>query len=309
MKISNLLSLLSARLRTSKVTSSIRWNTPATGCGAINEQTPDSSPDAIDRAARHALMIGRGHRQKLQTWLGSGLNSLSILELGPGPDFGSVAYLACYGAKPHVADRWLPKWHPEFHPAVYRRMADILALEEPEADISILEELAAAGKHGTKLLPTFHSAEHLEDVPDLSMDAVVSNAVFEHIADASAAARAIARVTKHGGISLHQVDLRDHRDFNSPLEFLLLSQKELENWLIQTQTHAGHPRRRSAYESAFAAAGFETVFVEVNGWVDETYLAEFKTRLEAAKDSVWHESSGSDLTDVGVCFVLRKPTL
>ncbi len=277
--------------------------------GAINEQVPDASPEAIDRAARHALMIGRGHRQKLQMWHPIGLDGLSVLELGPGPEFGSAAYLACYGAKPHVADRWLPKWHQAFHPAVYQQMAEILKLEEPEADISILEELALAGKHGTKLLPTFHSAERLEDVPNSSMDAVVSNAVFEHIADAEAAAHAIARVTKPGGTNLHQVDLRDHRDFEKPLEFLLLSQAKLEAWLIETKTHAGHPRRRSAYEAAFTSAGLEIVFVEVNQQVDQNYLATLKPRLEATKDSVWHKCSGSDLTDIGICFVLRKPAL
>lgn len=273
----------------------------------INEQIPDSTPEAIDHAARHALMVGRGHRQKLQMWRDGGIEGLDVLELGPGPEFGSVAYLACYGAKPHVADRWLPKWHPDFHPAVYRRMAEILAVEEPDANTTILEKLAAAGQHGTQLLPTFHSAEHLENVPNSSMDAVVSNAVFEHIADLSAAAMAIARVTKPGGISLHQVDLRDHNDFDHPLEFLLLSQAKLDAWLIQTQTHAGHPRRRSAYEAAFAAAGFESIFVEVNLRAEEAYLEEFKTRLEAAKESLWRHCSGPDLTDIGICFVLRKP--
>ena len=53
-------------------------------------------------------------------------------------------------------------------------------------------------------------------------DALVSNAVLERIKNANKAFTELFRVTSSGGVGLHQVDYRDHRDFARPLEHLLL---------------------------------------------------------------------------------------
>ena len=46
------------------------------------------------------------------------------------------------------------------------------------------------------------------------------NAVFEHIEDPEGAIRDISRTLTPGGHTMHRVDLRDHRDFSKPLDFL-----------------------------------------------------------------------------------------
>ena len=52
------------------------------------------------------------------------------------------------------------------------------------------------------------------------VDFAFSNAVFEHIEDPEGAIEEIARTLSPGGQTMHRVDLRDHRDFSKPLEFL-----------------------------------------------------------------------------------------
>jgi SAM-dependent methyltransferase len=268
----------------------------------------DTSPSGITDAARHALMLGRGHLQKITDWDNGLREGYAVLELGPGPNFGSVAYLACFGARPAAADRWIAIWDPSYHPLVYDRMAEILAIEEPSTNTSALSALASAGQHCAPLMPTYQAAETLEGVLDNSMDAVVSNAVLEHVEDEAAVAQAIYRVTKPGGISIHQIDLRDHRDFSQPLEYLLLSQVQLTKWLKETGTHAGHPRRRSVYEAAFVSAGFEILCADVNEKLDTMYRLEFEPRLRATTSSAWQNCDGSDLSDIGICLIMRKPT-
>jgi len=70
-----------------------------------------------------------------------------------------------------------------------------------------------------------HSVEALP-FADSSFDLVYTSAAFEHFMEPDAAVHEMARVTRPGGFSFHIVDLRDHRNFSRPLEFLKLPQAE-----------------------------------------------------------------------------------
>jgi hypothetical protein len=54
-------------------------------------------------------------------------------------------------------------------------------------------------------------------------DLIVSNAVLEHVFDFASACRMLAMLTRIGGVNSHQIDFRDHLNFERPLEFLLRS--------------------------------------------------------------------------------------
>lgn len=62
-------------------------------------------------------------------------------------------------------------------------------------------------------------------LPSASFDFVYSTACLEHVDDPAGAVRTIARVLKPGGATCHQIDLRDHTDFEAPLSFLKYSDR------------------------------------------------------------------------------------
>jgi SAM-dependent methyltransferase len=80
------------------------------------------------------------------------------------------------------------------------------------------------------------SVEHLPFADD-SFDCVYSFATFEHFRDPEAAAAELHRITKPGGINFHSVDLRDHRNFEEPLEFLSMTE---DRWQEQGRQSNGY---------------------------------------------------------------------
>lgn len=94
--------------------------------------------------------------------------------------------------------------------------------------------------------------DHLSDFASrhkAMMDWVVSTSVFEHVADVQANVAACARVTRPGGINVHQIDLRDHF-FKYPFEMLCYSEKMWKNWLNPSSNL--NRWRLHQYETVFA---------------------------------------------------------
>lgn len=274
---------------------------------AINAETQDSSPAAIEAAAQHAFQIGLSHLQKINDWMARPAAGLDILELGPGPNFGSTLTLAAMGANVAVADRWLPTWDNAYHGPVYTRLASLIEAQLSGHDTSSLRALIGAGSHLMEVVTTFSDAEHLPGAPLDGFDLVLSNAVFEHIVDIEAAASRLFEVTRPGGINVHQIDFRDHRDFNRPLEYLLMTPAEQAVWLRQTDHHCGTQRRAGAYVAAFERAGFEIIRAHVSLEVDQAYLADFLPRLRGYDGARLQHAPVEELIELSTGYVLRKP--
>ncbi|MFY9344349.1 MAG: methyltransferase domain-containing protein [Planctomycetota bacterium] len=84
-------------------------------------------------------------------------------------------------------------------------------------------------------------------------DVVISNAFLEHIPDVARGVREIARITKPGGYSVHNIDMTDHRRYANaagPLDFLT----EASSSPI---LHHSNRLRLSDFAAIFEAAGFE----------------------------------------------------
>jgi hypothetical protein len=62
------------------------------------------------------------------------LHDKTVLEIGPGTNFGPILVLACYEAVPIVADRFLAPWNPSYHFRFYREFRAELVREHPEVD-------------------------------------------------------------------------------------------------------------------------------------------------------------------------------
>ncbi len=64
------------------------------------------------------------------------------------------------------------------------------------------------------------------DFPEASFDLIFSNAVLEHVREPLAFLRNMRRMLKQDGWYVHAIDLRDHRDFSRPTDFLKLTDAE-----------------------------------------------------------------------------------
>lgn len=93
-----------------------------------------------------------------------------------------------------------------------------------------------------KQLPEF-AADH-----PACVDWVVSSSVFEHVEEVEANVAACARITRPGGINVHEIDLRDHF-FKHPFEMLCYSERTWRRWL-NASNHLNR-WRVSSYEEAF----------------------------------------------------------
>ncbi|MFH2038238.1 MAG: class I SAM-dependent methyltransferase [Chloroflexota bacterium] len=90
-------------------------------------------------------------------------------------------------------------------------------------------------------------------------DLVVSISVYEHLQDVPGITRALAGITKPGGVHLHLVDLRDHF-FKYPFEMLCYSEKIWAGWLNPASHHNRY--RFGDYQKVFEEL-FKEVEIEV----------------------------------------------
>src|SRR5262245_23566677 len=152
-----------------------RWFMPS--C-PFNHLSGSYSPEHIERDVDYALQVGRNYL----AWIGDSfsLRGIKVLELGPGINFGSTFYLAAHGAVPGVADRFLAPWNAGYHPGFYRRLLERLRQDEPHLDTERLAACVGAGAYLPDAISQYqHGSEDL-DLPDGSVDLVISNAVLEH---------------------------------------------------------------------------------------------------------------------------------
>ena len=91
---------------------------------------------------------------------------------------------------------------------------------------------------------------------DGEVDVVISNAFFEHIPRPEAAIAELARVTKKGGLGIHNIDTSDHRRYwdraRHPLEFLT-------EVTTEPLSHGSNRLRPWQFVSLFERHGFELV--------------------------------------------------
>lgn len=254
----------------------------------------------IQRAAEHSINIGTVAAD-ISKQNGLPLDG-RILELGPGTDFGPALLLGENASELVVADRFLSGWQEQFHPLVYRKMQTALGRKS-----RLLDRVVENDSYDGAVTCLQEDAGNLSSIEDNSIDLIYSNAVLEHVHPLDAAIQEMFRVTQAGGYGAHQVDFRYHRDFDLPLEHLLLTYEEYQTVLDVTHCEAGCQTRINQASEMFEQAGFTVVSIDVNIEADCAYLDNFLARLKRAKISPYQEFSREELAGVSARFIVMKP--
>lgn len=272
---------------------------------AVNDHVPTPTPEDLAYQIEYALTPGA-----LQVWrlegLGIPIAGARILEIGPGVAFGAAAYLRAAGAHVTVADRWLSRWSDPYHGPIYSGIADKL---EGKAgfDVAPLRRMVdAKGYVDGTITCLLEPSEALRSIADGAFDAVLSNAVLEHVETPARAFPELFRVTRPGGVGLHQVDYRDHRNFDTPLEHLTMKPGEFDRLNRRFHMEYGSQCRQPEYARELTAAGFVIERYERSETANADYLDDLMKRLSTSGRSQpgW---SREVLGDLGGLFFLRRP--
>jgi SAM-dependent methyltransferase len=235
------------------------------------------------------------------------LRNKTVLEIGPGTNFGPLFLLACHGAIPIVADRFLAPWDPDYHPCFYRTFRSELMRKHSEIDPGPIDRLIQSDGYPEDVLRRVTSGAESLALPSNSVDIALSNAVFEHLEDHSKAFSELFRITKPGGWGFHQVDFRDHRSFERPLEHLLMSPREFQRLANGCFRECGTALRHYELSRLFRDCGFELQQFTANEFATPEYLADFMRRLRKSRRSSYREASEEQLRVLSGFFIVRKP--
>jgi SAM-dependent methyltransferase len=222
-----------------------------------------------------------------------------VLELGPGPNLAPQLILASLGAEVIVADPYLPAWDPEYHPALYRGLT-----ERWSGPTAALAAAVAKGSHDGLVTAVAEPAEKLASIESGSIDFLFSNAVLEHIVDIGEVSAETARVTRTGGIASHSIDLRDHRDFERPLEHLMHGERFFRALVRVIGFEIGNRLRSIEFWAHFENSGWDVLERRTTS-ADLDYLDEATARLRRSR-SIYRRWPTEDLARTGVYFVLRR---
>lgn len=262
-------------------------------------------PRAIAADVEYGLGSGRTYLYWLRS-NGVNIDGAQVLEIGPGIAFGPMAYLTAYGVRVAVADRWLAPWEAGYHDRYYGLLAERLAAEDEGADATVVRRLADRGGYEGGPIETIRQpAESLDrDFRD-RFDAVFSNAVLEHVADVERSLESCARITRPGGLGFHQIDFRDHRNFDRPLDHLLMNPEDFLALSKSAYHEYGSTRRREDYGGAFRKAGFEIVSHQ-SQTADDAYIAELRSKLERGSPEQRRLAANPHLADIGGFYVVKR---
>ncbi len=201
------------------------------------------------------------------------LKNKKLLEIGPGQDFGIAFILIDLGLSEAILiDPYLIEWKAHYHPLYYESLLQEVQKKYPLVEFSSLKEIIRNQSHDASKLRCYNlGIEKVFEVEDGTIDISISNACFEHFVYPELAVKELARITKKGGIGFHQIDLRDHRNYNKPLEFLTFPDKLFLKIKKMTDARFGNRLRYNEYKEIFEEAGFLVEF-KVDSFADEAYL-------------------------------------
>lgn len=178
------------------------------------------------------------------------------------------------GARVTVFDKYLVEWHEAYHPRFYRLLRAELEAAERPFDLRLLDRVITECRHPAGVIEAGRGdlGSGRLDLATGSFDAIVSNAALEHVADVPKLCAELWRVTRPGGVGIHQIDFRDHSNDRRPLDFLAVSDDRYARTFVGGQGGGGNRVRPSEFRAAFREAGFDVIRFEPNCFADGAYV-------------------------------------
>jgi SAM-dependent methyltransferase len=226
--------------------------------------------------ARYEKQIFDSWIRQLERWVGRS-KGLDVLELGPGIALATQILLAERGNRITVLDRYPPSWRDKFHPAVYAHVAQMVG-----GSAELERSAKAAGFEDICVRQVSEPAEKMKSLRNEEFDVVLSNAVMEHIRDLDRVCSELARVTKVGGLNIHQIDLGYHKNRERPLDHLLLSEVDFYQEANAAQFEYGNRWRAKEFIARFERAGMVIKHVYVSQRADPGYLGEVREQIRSS---------------------------
>lgn len=197
-----------------------------------------------------------------------------ILEIGVGNSLGLTYLLIKQGAKEAIAldkERKINYWLDKF---MRKRM---------NIDASKINFI----KSSVERMP----------IPSESIDFCYSFAVLEHVRNPYHAVREIYRVLTKGAMTVHFIDLKDHRNPDNPLAFLAIRDTI---WNL-AQPHTNRLRSMH-WRKLFEGVGFEIVNFAITDTVSDKYVNQIAERFSKQ----FKRFSVEELKIGGIAITARK---
>lgn len=194
----------------------------------------------------------------------------TILEIGPGESFGVALKLLGLGARRVVCvDRFDSMLPPKLQNAIYEKILSRMPPEQ-RARVEGVVRLEGDEIHldEERLSYISCSLDELDRiVPAGTFDITLSRAVLEHVYEIDKALGVLDVLLKPGGLSIHEIDFRDHGIFSGRhLHPLTMFAIPSEVW-HRMGSHTGAPNRRTL--------SFFRDFFERKGYSVQTAITRF----------------------------------
>jgi hypothetical protein len=241
----------------------------------------------------------------------AGLNEFrgkTVLEIGPGRDMGTVVAIAALGAtRVYSIDRFKEGWQNGWHEQFLQKLEPALTSLETLFDAGVLERVVAARDFGAGGITCMNEPlERLHGRLSGMIDISVSNSTFEHFYSVEESVRALADAMRIGGIGVHNVDFRDHRNFGEPLEFLLVDDATYADPAANDEYGRGNRIRPDQMTQILRRSGFRDVEFLGGMKTDPAYLNGFLPRFRSAKQSGSSSIPEPSLEVLSGTFLLHK---
>lgn len=266
-----------------------------------------SDPQSIENDAEYALKLAATLVEDLEK-LGIAVTSLRTMEVGPGHHAGLGTILVWLGA-PQVTvveKYWVSQkspYHQEFYATLWEKFRS-----SPLVDVTLRNRSRwpQRPEMASQIRVIKSGVERLPKKMHASCDLVISTATLEHVSNVRQAVSEMNRVMSEGAFGIHQIDFRDHRDFNAPLDFLLLEEHAFAGIFADSNGECGNRVRLEQWLAALDQASFRMVSCDVNMQADPAYLERFVGLLEGTPTSPFAFMCDIDLSCLSAKLTFQK---